>query len=105
MARAGQIYLSPLECLKDGPKKSILVSLRKRNWTKWTSRQTIQLRLLHFPPACNMFGETESSILRLGYGLDLPGFESQQGKGIFLCSEKSRPVQEPTQLLFGIYRS
>ena len=35
MARAGQLYLSPVECLENGPKKSILVVFRKRNSSKW----------------------------------------------------------------------
>jgi len=64
----------------------------------------MHLRLLHFAPVCDMFAETASSVYRLGYGLDLPRFESRQGQGIFLFSAKSGPVLQPTKFLFGMHR-
>jgi hypothetical protein len=35
--------------------------------------------------------------ITLGYGLDVPGFETRQGLGIFLFTTASRPALGPTQ--------
>jgi hypothetical protein len=45
------------------------------------------------------------SVYRLGYGLDSPAFEVQQGQKLFFSPKGPEQVQDPHGLLFNGYRA